>query len=437
MLLGLFLMLIGIGGSIFLVENRTSFLPLATASSSPSDVSISNVSDTSVTVSWLTQSPVAGLVKVAKRGLMSGSSMVAYDVRDEGGVPVARFVHSVTIGGLDPLTAYEFVILSKNKEYRNDKFSFNTGATLATPEQIIEPAFGMLLDLKNEPVEEALVLASFDGSQNVSAVVSKGSWLLPLGTIRSADNARYYIPGRGDSEKIAFLHPTGNATVVTTIDNDSPLPPVQIGKAYDFRLKHQVNLGTIIAQSAPDTTSSDGVTSSDAFQITSPKKDAGIPSGKPAIKGTGIAGKSVILTITGKNISPISEKESISKYNTWMWVAKTSLPPDEYTVTAVSYDKNNKPVVLNQKFTILKSGSAVLQAATPAASLTPTPLPSASAEVATSTPIPTTGTTEVTIVFVGLGLLFIFFGFSTIFIQKPNKNTVPQIGNSNSENKLI
>ncbi len=418
-IVALVMLVLGVGGSLFLLERGVSLISRANSSTIPKEVTISNVSDTSFTVSWITDAPTASIVEYSNQGLITATKTVR-DSRDQTQGQL-RQVHAITIGSLIPKTNYQFQIISGGKVIKDDRFVVTTGPTLATPDHVISPAFGKVTDQQNTPLSQAIVYASFDGSQTVSTLVDNGTWVLPRGQLRASDGNRYYIPTKSDEEHLFFVNAQNKSTVRATIETDAPLAQVQLGQDYDFTHK-MGGSGLTIAQSQNFGSLSGSVNTTAGFQLLSPSDNAAIPSGKPGFKGTGIAGQAVILTISGLSVQ--TAKITIDSTGNWNWTPTSALAPGNYTVTAASFDTQNNPLVLSHTFIILKSGTQVLAAATPSASITPsaspvasphpsaTPLPSASlipSPSATSTP-PVTGNNEPTIIFLGLGMMLIGSG---------------------------
>lgn len=417
----LLILLIGIGSIIFLIENGPALLAQGAVSPDPTNITIANVTDREFSVAWATAAKNTGLVEYAEQGLLS-SPKLERDIRDAQKL-TSRYTHFVTATSLKPNATYEFTIVSGGKKFSDPRFTVRTGDTLSAPTHELDPAFGSLLDDRDEPVSEALAFVTFEGSQTLATVVSdNGSWILPLGQLRSDDGSRYFIPRKQDEERLLFVGPQSSSTVVTTIENDSPLAPIRIGKSYDLTEKQSRSNQVLIAQaqSAPVTSASVNA----AFAVLLPEDKSSIPSGKPAFKGTGLSGKSVIITVSGPHV--ISEKIAIPTNGSWNWSPAQSLAPGTYTATFVSFDETNKTQTATRTFTILKSGSQVLQAATPSASLAPSPTPRVSPTPRAATPsataspssqIPTTGTSWPTLSLLIGGALTLVWG-ATKFMSR-------------------
>ncbi|MBI2420674.1 MAG: fibronectin type III domain-containing protein [Candidatus Levybacteria bacterium] len=110
-LLGIFLISIGIGITTFLVNQGTIFRIGAAPSNTPKNINITNISQTSFTVSWLTDEKVIGSINF---GETKELGQTALDERDQLSKDLQVYnVHSVTIQNLSPSTNYYFSITSK------------------------------------------------------------------------------------------------------------------------------------------------------------------------------------------------------------------------------------------------------------------------------------------------------------------------------------
>ena len=426
---GILILLVGMGATIFLVENSTKLFSQATSSNEPEAVTFTNVTDTAFVVSWTTQNPTRGSIKYQEHGLLR-IPIPAFDVRDTPPQLTSRYTHFVKVENpLKPNTTYDIVIISGATEYQKTGFSVKTGDMLSPPAHRLDPAFGIVIDAHNQPVPDALVIASFEGSQMVSTVTNQdGSWTIPLGSLQNKQNSRYFIPGNSDQERLFFVGHDGQSTVVTTINNDAPVPPVKLGENYDFTKNARRRFNPVIGQSNLSISNA-------TFNVLLPLDGASIPSGKPAFKGFGLPQKQVIITING-GLKPVAGKTTISPNGTWTWTPEVPLLSGKYTATVTSFTENNKPLTTSLSFSVFKSGTQVLGVATASASISPSPRtasPSPSPKVgskpspslkpspsksASQSEQPVTGTTGPTTGLLFLGALFLLFGGVRILTKK-------------------
>ncbi len=132
------------------------------AASNPVSLLISNVRDTSFTVSWLTGTSEGAQVQV-----LGGRTY-----NDDRGASSAGTVHYITVTGLQPNTLYQFDLVSGSVKYDNEgaHYAVMTGATLPppTPDLIV----GRVQDPDGAKTTEAVVFFTVHQEQSVSAPIS-------------------------------------------------------------------------------------------------------------------------------------------------------------------------------------------------------------------------------------------------------------------------
>src|SRR3990170_7422878 len=111
-LLGIFLLLVGITGGVYLVElGPQSLTTRAGPEVTPSEVTITNITDHSFTVSWFTETAALGLVRYGTQP--SPLDLSALDDRDTGqGSSHTSSTHHVTVENLSEQTTYYFELVS-------------------------------------------------------------------------------------------------------------------------------------------------------------------------------------------------------------------------------------------------------------------------------------------------------------------------------------
>src|SRR5581483_4739311 len=125
--LGLFLLIIGVAITSYLAKSGAIFQERANPSQNPNDVRITNISDTSFTVSYTTDDKALGSVSYGTDPKMGNTAL---DDRDQQkGVPTAYNTHFITLKGLQPETAYYFSIISGELTLLNNgvPFQVSTG----------------------------------------------------------------------------------------------------------------------------------------------------------------------------------------------------------------------------------------------------------------------------------------------------------------------
>src|SRR3990170_8094645 len=106
-LLGLFIALGGLVAGIWLVRGQLRGSLQASPEESPQKVTVTNVGDTTATISWITDKAVSGYIKFGEQGRALKSSVS--DQRDQRKGEVENyFTHYMQIQGLKPQTKYQF-----------------------------------------------------------------------------------------------------------------------------------------------------------------------------------------------------------------------------------------------------------------------------------------------------------------------------------------
>lgn len=430
-LLALFILIVGLGSAIFLMENFLAFFSWAKNSPIPKNISISNVTDTSLSVSWATTASTTGTVTYKEKGFLT-PQFLALDARDQNQIPRPYQMHYVTLTGLKPKTDYEITLIT-GKNQKQPPVIAATGPYLSPPPTQKDPAYGRLVFDKLF-TKEVLVLGSFSGSQTLSGLVrDDGSFILPLNFLRSADLKKYYPAENDDRLTLNFTSFDKSSTVVSDSHTWAPLPTIKLGENYDFSSKSARPAGLIIA--AGNSTNKTLALVNTAFSLTLPRAGSAIPSQRPEFKGTGVPAKFVYLTIkTGQVVN--TGQTQVDSSGNWRFSPKTDLPAGQTLAVATSYNQNGAAVAQSVSFIILKSGTSVLGEATPSASLNPSPSasslpspspsklpspsPSSSATPLTSaTPsaitTPVSGNAQATLGLVFLGIAFLILGGVVIF----------------------
>ena len=363
------------------------------------NIEITNISDISLTVSWTTQSLVVGDV------LVSGGSItnrVALDDRDSPTKKSPTTTHHVTIRDLSPDTRYQVTLRAGGKNAEGPTQSVATGPTLPpNGDNTLGPAYGSITTQEDQPAEGALVYITVEGGQQLSTVVTpSGSWLIALNRLRRTDGTAFLpVVDRMTEEIVVRRNQSEDALAITDTMNDSPVPVMTIGKSYDFR-KQQAQGSkqtAVLGSSAPN---------QPTVALIAPANGAAIPSSKPLIHGTGIAGNTVVLTLGITN--PYSDTTIVGRDNIWRYTPKKPLGIGKQSVTMSTEDKLGKTIAVTHLFEILKSGTRVLGEATPSATLNISPIASPSpTSTLSGEPLPTSGSLLPTLIvlFIGIGLV--------------------------------
>lgn len=194
-LLGLGVLVVAlIAGVAFIsMGGNLSFAPRATAETTPKKIKVTNVSDTSFTVSFFTDDVTAGFVKYGTSADALKSQVG--DDRDQLSGSVGEYnLHHVTVRGLTPNTNYYYVLgTGSGSTFDNESapFSLKTAQKGGAP-TAAKTVYGTVLNPNGSPAKEAIVYISIPGANDMSTLVkSSGSWAIPLSNAHASDGSGY------------------------------------------------------------------------------------------------------------------------------------------------------------------------------------------------------------------------------------------------------
>lgn len=384
-ILGVIFLVVGVAAGVLLVQQRQIFRLGAAGGVAPLNVEISNITDSSFTVSWTTDKDAIGQVN------WGTDTQLGQTARQENSV--VKKVHSVNVRGLAPNTNYYFVINSGGEEFDNNGIAWDTRTFPSIPPSTTTSVIsGTILDTTGAAAPDVLVYVSVDGSTLLSTLTtSGGKWVLSLSNARVGTGANALTTTQNSKLSVTVQGgPLGTATAVSGIQNANPMPNIIIGKSYDFSNSDSPEYANPEANvSLPDTSAtsrlfSDNITSNEDSTVKLDSIDEGeaIYTTKPEFFGTGDPGTEVSILVES---DPINDSLTVSSSGSWKWSPPVDLEPGEHTVTLSWRDASGILQKITRSFTVLAADGEPAFESTPSAS-TPTPSPSSTP---TPTPVPT------------------------------------------------
>ena len=376
-IIGIFLLVIGLAAGVFLVRSSQLFRLGASQEGIPKDVRITNISDNSFSVSWVTQKAVIGFASW-------GDSPTALNKNEVDEFEETSFTHSLSVKGLSPGKAYYFKINSGGAEYDNNgtAWQVKTGPTLATPsKQVI--ISGSALTQTGQGAENALVYVTVAGSSPISTTTSKnGSWVIPISSARSQDlTSLVEINNQNSLIEISVnAGVDGVASAQVYPQSAKPVPPITLGKTHDFK-SSPVSSDSDIPKASIDlpdeATPSSGFKVDEALPGTEAPKTVTLESitegetvttAKPEFFGEGPVGTTISITVES---DPVSGSVKVPTSGNWKWTPPTNLPPGGHKITISWRDAAGILRSFTRKFTVYASEGPAFTA-TPSATPTPT-----------------------------------------------------------------
>jgi len=381
-LLGILFITVGVAVTTFLVNQGSLLKSNASATEQPQNVRITNVTDTSFSVSYETDSQVIGSLNYGKDSKLGQQAL---DDRDQQtGSLTAHSIHNITARDLESQTKYYFSITSGQNNYTNNDqlFEVTTGSTLSDSPPKQNPMGGKITLTDGSAPKEAIIYITADNSQVISTLAkSDGTYILPLNSLRASDLNSYYTFPSGASIKMLILGDSLTSNVSLSINQINPIPTVILSKDYDFRESQSSTAA------APQTLASfpSFSSTSSASQILILKKDQEFTDQKPMFKGEGSPNESVSITIHSNQ--PIQTTVQTDSNGNWNYRPANDLTPGNHTITVQTKNASGIIQTITQSFIVYAAGQQILPAVpsgspTPTSSPTPTP---------TSAPLPTQG----------------------------------------------
>ena len=396
-ILGMLIITIGVGITTFLVSQSTLFKSNASLSDQPKDVRITNIADTSFTVSYATDSQVPGSLNYGKDKSLGQSAL---DDRDQQSGNLANYnMHNMTVRLLSPQTQYFFTITSGQDSFSNNgqPFTVTTGPALTNPPDQT-PMTGKIILPDGTAPSEALVYITMDGAQVISTLTkSDGSYILPLNSLRTTDNSAYYTFPADASIKILAIGNSLSSNASLSLGQIHPVPTITLSKNYDFKTGGALATASATLESFPSFEStSSAKTSSPA--ILTPKENQSFTDQQPLFKGTGLPGENVTIVI---HSTPIQTRVTTDAQGNWSYRPTTPLTPGNHTISITTTNSAGILQTISQPFVVYAAGQQTNPPApsvtpTPGVSLPPSPSPTPSLKVTpTLTPTPTATPTVV------------------------------------------
>lgn len=424
---GFLVIVIGIALTSFLTQKGVIFTGRASPSNEPTNVQITNVSDTSFTVSYTTTDSVFSSLNV---GANTSLGTTVLDERDK--TLTEHKVHSITVRNLNPETSYLFSIVSGQDTFLKDGvlYSVKTAPLLTSPTQR-GTITGKVVNPDGTNPLETIVYFSIRGAQTLSTLTkADGTYSFSLNSLRRSDLSSYYTPTEEDTAAISIFGDslTSEASLLVDIKN---VPTITLSKNYDFTISTSPISRDITPKATPSAAQllpalKPSVSLSKGPQILIPRNEQEFSDSKPLFKGTAQPNQTVEISVQSNG--EINTTVKADANGNWSYRPDTPLSAGTHTITIKTKDSFGILKTITQQFVVYASGTQVSQTATPSATLTPEPTltitptvtatPTQAAVSPTQTPttalappgtstLPAMGVVAAAFVFAG-ALLFIF-----------------------------
>ena len=384
-LLGIFLILVTLASTSYLANQGVITIGRASLTQAPQRVRITNVSDTSFTVSYKTETPTLGSLNTGKDKSLG---LVINDDRDSQ-TAKPHVLHYFTVKNLAPNTLYYFSIVSGDTIYTNNNTPFTVttrelGDTTSSPNSMS----GKIITQEATAPQEAIVYVkkSSDPKSISTLVNNDGTYSLDVSKIGIKNNS-------SDSHILQMLvlgdQKESNITIRSSAIH--PVPIITLAKDYDF-IQNVLEPSASTSANFQSFPSFNFTSNSTIPQIITPKNEEIFKDAKPQFFGTASASALVKITIHSQDI--IQDQVKTDPNGRWSYRPIQPLSPGNHTISITTQDQTGITKSIEKTFIVFASGSQFIEPSaspippTPTSSPTITPTPS----IPTATPLPPTPT---------------------------------------------
>lgn len=392
-----FLLVISIGVTVVLLRDRMTLRGQASQDVIPENITVSNVTQDSFTVSFTTKDMSQGAIVLEETNALT----TLFTDTQESETQKEFVNHYIIVNKLQPETQYSFSVLSNEKKYMDESkfFTVKTGSVITDESPNTNTAQGKILLQTGQPAPSALVYLKSDSSQLLSAITHKdGTFEIPLAKLRTPILSAYQALSPNDVITITAQSQKDKSTIQTFYENVESIPAITLTENYSFT--NTITPLSIATQSAlPDVSLNIATTVGYSVKITNPLNKASIVDSQPQIRGTAGPNQSVKITISPDSISATAP---VANSGNWSYRPSKTLSQGNHTITITAKDGSGVNRTVTQTFTVLPSGSQIAQVATPSATTTvtksPTPTITRTPSIGvtlppTSSPTPSIGNT--------------------------------------------
>lgn len=383
-LLGVFILVIGLITTSFLVKSGIIFIGKAGPKETPENIRITNISDNSFTVSYITKDSVLGSISITK----DNEPNTYIDDRDQQTDNVKPYkIHYIAIRDLRPSTKYSFTITSGSTIFMNNEkpFEVTTGNTISdnsNKPSSQKPLVGKVILPDGTNPKEAIIYVAIENTQALSTLVrSDGSYILPLNSAYDQNFISYASFSEESIIKILVLGESSESNVQVLAKQINPVPIITLSKNYDFTTNNYSASSSAettipLVQSSFPSFSASPVSNKNP-EIATPRINEAFSDQQPLFKGT--ASPSATVKIIIQSPGEIQDQVTADANGRWSYRPSQKLSPGPHTISIITQDKFGILKTIKQSFIVYASGEQVSQSATPSATpiitLTPTTTP--------------------------------------------------------------
>lgn len=385
-LLGLFIIVLAIGVTSYLVGQNTFFQGHASPTSTPENIRITNITDTSVTISYTTPGYVLGTLNFGKDTTLG---QTVTDDKDKNQIKEHK-IHSFSINNLSPSAKYYFSITSGQESFLNNgaPYQLTTGPNLKSTGNV-GFIVGKVVSPEGKNPNEAEVFATSDGVSPLSTnIKNDGTYTISLENLRKEDLSSFLSLKSSSIIKLLVISDTGSSSIQIQAKGINNVPVIVLSQDYDFAESETPTPTPTSSDNFPKVVSGK---SGDTPKILTPSDNQNISNQKPVFTGVGIPNDKVKILIQSDQV--IQTDVTVDSSGNWSFQPTTLLAPGQHTITITGRDALGILRTISRTFTVTAAEASL--ATTPLTSPTPTPTPTPSpSPTPSATPMASSSTTN-------------------------------------------
>lgn len=235
-ILGILLLVVSLViGVIFFGNGTGLFAPRATPETTPKNITNSNITNKSFTVSFYTDEETIAFIKYGTSP--NDIKKQVSDDRDQlSGVIKPYRLHHITVKGLEPNTTYYYLLgTGSNTTFDNggNPFQIKTASDPGGVSPNNQTIYGTVSQANGQPGEGAIVFVTVEGASTLSTLVkSSGSWAVSLANAFNLSLNGYPEVNEDSvlSIKVQGIEPNSITSRVTNVTSAQPVPDIIMGQ---------------------------------------------------------------------------------------------------------------------------------------------------------------------------------------------------------------
>lgn len=366
-LLGVILLIICLAAGVYLSTRKTYFSPQASGNCQPDNLQITNITQRSVSISFITVSSCQSSLSLNN---LTFSNLIS---------STASQVHYFEASNLESQKNYTFSLVIAGKTYTSAQYTFTTATTPATPIPNSNLAWGKVFTSTHQLADNIIVYLNIPGASPLSSyTTTEGNWNVSLANSFNDSKTDWFTaPVSPVPEDIVVIAADGSTTQIShTTDKNNPVPDIIIGQnSLDSGSVPTPPLGALPTSGQINNFATINLT------LTNPREGDTLNTPKPQFFGSVTPNSVVNIEVHSDTV--VSGQSTSDQTGQWLWTPPQNLAPGQHTITVKSYNQTTGIWdTISHHFTVLAATSGPAFTASQSATISPSLIP--------PTPSPTT-----------------------------------------------